>query len=84
MRPRYLGREVATNDLGVAVVFHIARWGGHGDAEAGSYSRSLGGTIVVKMGDQEVYRKDLSTWAEENAYVPSASSAPSIIVEVKR
>ncbi len=80
VRPRYLGKAVSTDAMGTAVVHYHARWGSWRSGEESGYSRAMKGTLVVKIAGKEVYRKPLAEWAKENGYIPTAASAPSVVV----
>lgn len=74
--PESLGKPVATNLEGVAVVFYHAGWASSG----GVYSRSLNATVVVEQDGKEIFRCSLSEWAKKNHFEASSNSAPWIVV----
>jgi len=82
--PAHLGKSVATAPTGLAVVYYYGRWSSSGSGKASTYSRSLKGTIVVKIDGKEVFRKDLLEWSKEKNFTPQGHDAPWIVVEVPR
>ena len=82
--PESLGRPVATNAEGVAVVFFYGGWSSTTTDEKTTYSRPLLGTVVVVYEGKEIYRSNLEEWAKKNQYKVDGKSAPWIIVSPEK
>jgi hypothetical protein len=80
--PDTLGKTVATNAEGVAVVFYSGGWASTTDGDKTIYSRALLGTVVVEHNGKEIFRSSLKEWAEKNDYKPDPSSVPCIYVSL--
>lgn len=78
--PDSLGKPVATNTEGVAVVFGYGGWSSSLIEGKSTYTRPMAGTIIVELNGKEIYRSTLKAWAEKNEYQPQPNSAPWIVV----
>ncbi len=78
--PESLGKPVATNTQGVAVVFFYGGFSSTTIDEKTTYSRPLVGTIVVEHEGKEIYRSTLEAWAEKNQFKSDTSTVPWIVV----
>ena len=74
--PASLGKEVVTNELGIAVVFYAGKW----TYNKNKHSRSFLGTITVNYNNTEVYSKSLKKWAQENQITSDFNQAPMIVI----
>lgn len=78
--PESLGKSVATNAEGVAVVFYYAGWSSTKAGAKTTYERPLIGTVVVEWEGRVIYRETLKAWAAKNDFKAEAHSVPWIVV----
>ena len=76
---------VRTDERGCAIVWFFGRFGHtYVDGKKVKYSQSLDGTLVVRRGDKEVYRKMLGLWAPNAGYKPQENDAPWVQVTIEQ
>lgn len=77
-----LGKPVTTDNRGIALVFHFSRWGSSENRGKSTYGHGMTGTLVVRTGGREIYRKGLGEWAKQNNYVTADNTATRIMLEI--